>query len=151
MDATVEQIHALIEPMLADRQMELVELTCHPQGGQWLVRLLVDHPGGVTIQACAQINRRLGDALEAANVIEGSYTIEVSSPGLDRPLATPRDFERAVGEQVRMTLKLVDGRTKELEGLLLAVQPEAVVIKTPSGHITVPLSEIHLVKKTMPW
>jgi len=133
-------LQALAEPILAEGGMELVELTAQPRGGERLIRFLVDKVGGVTIQQCAQMNRRLGEALEAANLIEGGYTIEVSSPGLDRPLVSKRDFERALGEDLRLDVRREDGRSQELCGMLLAVQHEAVVLKMPSGNVTVPFA-----------
>src|SRR3989338_6332614 len=78
-------IQAIAEPILADRSLELVELTCRLQGRQQIIRLLVDRVGGVTTQHCVQVNQLISNALEAANVIEGSYTVEVSSPRPDRP------------------------------------------------------------------
>ncbi len=131
--------------------MELVELTCRPQGGQLLVRLLVDRPGGVTIQQCSAVNRRLGEAFEAANLIDSRYTIEVSSPGLDRPLVSKRDFERALGEELRLELNVEEGRHRELQGMLLAVQPEAIVMKTTSGNLTIPLAQVRVARKTLRW
>ena len=150
-DLRKSQIQALVEPILAERGMELVELTCRPQGRQLLVRLLVDQAGGVTIAQCAQVNQLVGQVLEAANLIEQSYTIEVSSPGLDRPLVNRRDFERAVGEDLRLDVSVGDGRCKELQGMLLAVQPEAIVLKMPAGNVTVPLAHVRLAKKVMKW
>lgn len=150
-DPRAAAIQALVEPVLAEKGMELVELTCRPQGGQLHIRLLVDRVGGVTIQQCATANQRIGQALDAVNLIEGSYTIEVSSPGLDRPLVTPRDFERAVGEELRMDCATADGRTQALAGMLLAVQPEAIVLKTTSGNVTVPLTKIRSAKKALKW
>ena len=147
----VTQLQTFVEPILADHGMELVELTCHPQGRQQVVRLLVDKVGGVTIQQCARVNQSIGRALESANLIEASYTIEVSSPGLDRPLASKRDFERAIGEDVVVDLSIGEGRSKELRGMLLAVQHEAVVLKTPSGNMTVPFVEIRAAKKALRW
>ena len=144
-------IQALVEPILVEHRMELVELTCRPAGGQWLIRLLVDRVGGVTIQQCATVNQLIGHALDAANLIEGGYTIEVSSPGLDRPLVSKRDFERALGEELKMDLISDEGRSKELEGVLLAVQPEAIVVKTPSGNLTVPMGQIRMAKKVVRW
>src|SRR3989338_2925547 len=135
-DPRLPAIQALIEPILADREMELVELTCRPQGRQLLLRLLVDKVGGVTIQQCARVNQLIGEALEAANLIEESYLVEVSSPGLDRPLVTKRDFERALGEELHVGFSLEDGRVRELQGMLLAVQPEAIVLKMASGNVT---------------
>ncbi len=140
-------IQALIEPILTERSMEVVELTCRPQGGQLYIRLLVDRVGGVTIQQCAQVNQLISQMLEGANLIEGSYTIEVSSPGLDRPLTSKRDYERAIGEDLRLDVRVEEGRFKELTGMLLAVQHEAVVLKTGTGNITVPFEQIRTAKQ----
>ena len=145
------QIHAVVEPILADREMELVELSVRPQGRQQLIRLLMDKVGGVTIQQCAKVNALIGAALETANVVEGSYTIEVSSPGLDRPLVSKRDFERALGEDLRIQSAGADGRIQEFDGMLLAVQHEAIVMQTVSGNVTVPFGEIRSAKKAMRW
>ena len=150
-DPRISAIQALVEPILAEHHLELVELICRPQGGQWLVRLLIDTPGGVTIQRCAKVNQLIGQALETSDVMEGSYTIEVSSPGLDRPLVSQRDFQRALGEDLILNLQLEDGRMEELEGMLLAVQAEAIVLKTSSGNVTVPLAHIRTAKKTVRW
>jgi len=152
MDETlVTRIHTVVEPILAERAMELVELTCRPQGRQLHVRLLVDRVGGVTIQRCAQVNQVIGQALEEHNLIEGSYTIEVSSPGLDRPLVSKRDFERALGEDLQIEVSVEDGRLNALQGMLLAVQPEAIVLKTGGGNITLLFAEIRSAKKAMRW
>ena len=145
------EIQALVEPILADRQMELVELTTRPQAGQQLIRLLVDKVGGVTVEQCAQVNRRIGEALETINFIEGSYMVEVSSPGLDRPLVSKRDFERALGEDVVVTAEADEGRTKELRGMLLAVQHEAIVLKMGGGNVTVPFAGVRAAKKALRW
>ena len=150
-DSQTVRIQELVEPILAEHNMERVELTCRPQGRQLLVRLLVDRVGGVTIRQCARVNQLIGQALDAANLIDGSYTIEVSSPGLDRPLVSRRDFERALGEDIHMTVSIEDGRTKELQGMVLAVQPAAVVLKTGAGNLTVPLSDIRTAKKALRW
>ena len=144
-------IQALVEPILAERELELVELTCHPQGRQQVVRLLVDKVGGVTIQQCATVNQRISNALETANLIDGSYTVEVSSPGLDRPLVTKRDFERALGEDLQVGVADAEGRVREMGGMLLAVQHEAVVLKTPQGNVTVSFSDIRNAKKAIRW
>lgn len=150
-DPTTVQIQALVEPILAERGLELVELTCRPQGGQLHIRLLVDQVGGVTLQDCAKANQQIGQALETASLLEGSYTVEVSSPGLDRPLMSKRDFERAIGEQLRVHVQADDGRIRESQGMLLAVQPEAIVLKLSSGNVTVPLAQIRTAKKALKW
>lgn len=150
-DAHLAELQALVEPILTACEMELVELTCRPQGAQQLIRILVDKVGGVTLAECARANQRIGNALETAELIEGSYAIEVSSPGLDRPLVSRRDFERALGEELVVGLAAEGNRMKTLEGILLAVQPEAVVLKLPAGNVTVPFGEIRTAKKAIRW
>jgi len=150
-DPRVAALEALIGPILADHHMELVELTCGPQGRQPAIRLLVDQVGGVTIQQCAQVHQQISKALEAARLLEGGYTVEVSSPGLDRPLASRRDFTRAIGETVIVVREREDGRPQELRGMVLAVQEEAIVLKLTSGNVTLPLTQIRRAKKALPW
>lgn len=148
-ESLTASIQALAEPILADQQSELVELTCRPQGGVLLVRLLVDKAGGVTVQDCARMNQLIGQALEQVGLIERSYTLEVSSPGLDRPLVSHRDFERNVGEDLRLFVRMADGKVRESCGQLLAMQPEAVVLKTPSGNITISLTDVQSAKRVI--
>ena len=150
-DSRLQALRALIEPLLADQAMELVELSSRPQGRQVLLRLLVDKVGGVTIQECARANQRVGAAIDEAGFMPDSYVIEVSSPGLDRPLASRRDFERAIGEDLQLEVRAGEGRTKPLEGMLLAVQPESVVLQTPAGNLTVTLAEIQRAVKALKW
>jgi ribosome maturation factor RimP len=146
-----QAVGALIEPILAEQGLELVELTVSPSGPQYLLRLLVDAVGGATLRQCARVNRLVSDAMEAANLIEGSYTVEVSSPGLDRPLVSRRDFERTLGERLVVVTDLGEGRVQELKGMLLAVQAEAIVLDLTSGRVTIPLTQVRLAKKALPW
>lgn len=150
-DPFLEPIRALVEPLLAEQRMELVELTCRLHGGQRLVRLLVDCVGGVTLHQCARVNQLISRQMEAANLIEGSYTVEVSSPGADRPLVSRRDFERAIGEDLRVEAEREPGRVTQITGMLLAVQPEAIVLKTSAGNVTIPLAQIRAGKKRLRW
>ncbi len=145
----LSSIRSLAEPILTDQGVELVELTCRPQQGGLLVRLLVDKSGGVLIQDCARMNQVISQALEVASVIEGSYTVEVSSPGLDRPLVSQRDFERALGEDIRLTMHTEEGNTRDAQGRLLAVPHEAIVLQTASGNVTIPLAHIRVAKKVI--
>lgn len=150
-DAQREAIRQLAEPILAGASAELVELNLHRHGGGMLVRLLVDKVGGVTIQDCARLNQLLSQALDQTDVIGERYTLEVSSPGLDRPLISRRDFERAIGEGLDLQLSQPLGSSHQVTGQLLAVQPEAVVISTTAGNVTVPLGSIQRAKKVVKW
>ena len=147
-DPRLQSIRALAEPVLTDASAELVELSVRRQGRQVILRFLIDTVGGVTIQDCARLNRALGDAIERAGLLDESYTLEVSSPGLDRPLASKRDFERAIGEQVE--LQVTDAAaSRQVRGMLLAVQDEAVVVTTSTGNVTIPLAQIQRATKAI--
>ena len=148
-DERLVLIQQLAEPILEAASTEAVEWVCHLQGGRLVVRLLVDKVGGVTIQDCARLNRQIGQALDQVEALSESYTLEVSSPGLDRPLVTRRDFERAIGDSVELRLQEAIGGAMQLEGDLLVVQPESLVLVTRAGNVTVPLNQIVRAVKTI--
>ncbi|MBI3320493.1 MAG: ribosome maturation factor RimP, partial [Candidatus Omnitrophica bacterium] len=144
-----EAIRRLAEPILEAGSAELVELIVHRHGRQMLVRLLVDKVGGVTIQDCARLNQQIGQALEQSNLLNDRYTLEVSSPGLDRPLVSTRDFERAIGEEVSLTVVEPMQGAKPVTGTLLSVQESAVVIITQAGNVTIPFASIQRALKAI--
>ncbi len=144
-------IKQLTEPILSEAHAELVELLWYRQGRQVVIRFLVDKVGGVTIQDCARLNQRIGEALDAAECLAEPYTLEVSSPGLDRPLATRRDLERALGEPIDVELTAAVRGAQRLTGTLLAVQVEAIVLMTDAGNVTIPLTQIRSATKAIEW
>lgn len=146
-----EAIRQLAQPLLAEQGAELVELALHRYGNQTTVRLLVDKVGGVTIQDCARLNQLLSQAMDERDLIPERYTLEVSSPGLDRPLVSKRDFERAIGEDLDLQVMQETGRITQVTGRCLAVQPEHVVLTTPSGNVVVPLRQIQKALKAVKW
>ena len=105
-----EEIIQLIEPLLESENMELVELECLKMKSRWLVRIYIDKPEGVTIDDCSEISKQAGDILDVHNVPPGTYTLEVSSPGLDRPLTRDKDFIKYRGHNVHIKL------SEKLEG-----------------------------------
>ena len=147
-DPRIASLRDLIEPLLADRGAELVELTCRPQRGVLQVCLLVEKVRGVNVQECATLNRVIGNAMDEAGIFSDSYTLEVSSPGLDRQLASMRDFERAVGEEIQVWIRDEKG-IQDTEGQLLAVQADAIVLKTTAGNITISIAQIYKAKKAV--
>jgi ribosome maturation factor RimP len=150
-DPQAEQIRRIAEAVVAEQRAELVECNVHRHSGGLQVRLLVDRIGGVTVQDCTRLNRLIGQALDEQNAIESPYTLEVSSPGLDRPLVSKRDFERAIGEDVDFELSQpVEGvKGRALQGRVLAVQEEAVVIVAREGSVTVPFPAVQRARKTI--
>ena len=104
--ATVSRLEELIQPLIESQGAELVELQYgRPKRGRGILRLFVDQPGGITLAELTRISRMVGGLLEVHDVIPGSYTLEVSSPGLTRALKKPQDYERYAGRLVRVTTR----------------------------------------------
>ena len=132
--AVLNRVRELIQPLLASRGVELVDLACHPGGGRLTLRLLVDTARGITIDELSGLNRSIGAVLEEHDVIPDRYLLEVSSPGLDRPLKTVADFERVIGRRVRVTTSAPVADGHEHRGEVLGANEEAVVLRLDSGE-----------------
>lgn len=143
LEEITKRVEELIRPLLANRLVELVELTCHPGGGRLTLRCLVDTARGITVQELSDLNHAIGAVLEEHDAVPGAYLLEVSSPGLDRPLKRWTDFERVIGRRVKVrTHVLVDSRL-EHAGELLSANEEAVVLRLDSGDkIQIFLSQV---------
>lgn len=108
----------LMLPIVEEMNFELVDVEYVKEGGTWYLRAYIDKPGGIAIDDCELISRALSDELDAQDFIEDSYILEVSSPGLGRPLKKDRDFERSIGQEVEVrTFRAIDGQ-KEFTGIL---------------------------------
>src|SRR3990167_2579213 len=98
-----EKIKELVSDYLSSNNLVLVELRLFRQGSKINIRFLVDYQdGGITIDKCTEVNEALGRILDEANLIQGSYILDVSSPGVDRPLKTLEDFRRAIGRYLEV-------------------------------------------------
>lgn len=150
-DSQLAAIRHVSEPVLAQEAAELVELTASHRSGQWFLRFLVDKVGGVTIHDCTRLNRRLQEVLDGSGIVSEGYTLEVSSPGLDRPLESKRDFERALGEQIQLYQLDEQQIARPVHGQVLAVQPEAIVVKTSEGNLTIEFGRIRRAQKVIRW
>jgi ribosome maturation factor RimP len=125
MQSQEEQIRHLAEPMLASVGMELIQVECLKMKTRWLVRIYIDREeGGVTLDDCALVSNQLGDLLDVHDVPPGPYTLEVSSPGLDRPLQRDKDFLKYRGSRINLRLReKIDGR-RHLCGELIDYEDE---------------------------
>ena len=113
-----EKVRQLIESVIESEGLEIIDLECLKMKFRWLVRIFIDKEGGVTIDDCSEISKQVGDILDVYDVLPGSYTLEVSSPGLDRPLSTDKDFIKYRGSTVRIkTGEKLDG-VKNFHGRL---------------------------------
>ena len=134
-----ERLKEKLLPLVKEENLELVDLEFLPSGPKSLLRIYVDEPvsrcgirGGVTIDECVSLSRKVSDFLDMEDLIPHRYNLEVSSPGLDRPLIKREDFVRRVGEKVRVFLnEPVDGKM-ELVGEIKNFCEETLYLSTPS-------------------
>jgi ribosome maturation factor RimP len=134
----LSKIEEVIAPVIRGHGLTLVELEWRGRGRRYVLRVFVDKPGGVGIDDCQRVSREAGDVLEVSGLIPESYDLEVSSPGLDRPLRTDREFRWACGRTMRCWLRQpVMGRT-EVRGRLVDISADCLLVETDSGVVGVP-------------
>ena len=119
---------ALLMPLMEQHRFELVDVEFVREAGNWFLRAYIDKPGGITIDDCELISRALSDVLDEKNFIEESYILEVSSPGLGRPLKKEKDFIRSQGESVEVKLFRPVDKQKEFTGILKAWDKDTVTL-----------------------
>ncbi len=119
---------ALLMPLMEQHRFELVDVEFVREAGNWFLRAYIDKPGGITIDDCELISRALSDELDEKNFIEESYILEVSSPGLGRPLKKEKDFIRSQGESVEVKLFRPVDKQKEFTGILKAWDKDTVTL-----------------------
>jgi ribosome maturation factor RimP len=140
-DAT--RFSALIEPVLRRMGYELWGIEYRPQSSSALLRIFIDKPDGVTLDDCGRVSQQVSGLLDVEDPIATRYTLEVSSPGMDRPLMKPEHFSYAVGLSVRIRLnRLVEGR-RRLHGVVLDSSEDWVDIEEGDGtRLRVPLEAV---------
>jgi ribosome maturation factor RimP len=130
----VERVRHLTEPILADRGLTLVEVEFQRESRGWILRLYMDRPGGVTLDDCQKVSEELGDHLDIADVIDWPYHLEVSSPGLDRPLTRDADFVDYAGKAARITThEPIEGQ-RNFRGRLAGLADGAVLLDLADGR-----------------
>ena len=119
---------------------ELAEMTAPMVGGRLTLRLFIHSPKGVTLDNCAEVSRLVSERLDRDDPISGRYTLEVSSLGLDRPLLTPRDFQRRIGETVRVTYS-DNGTKRTVSGILKNVIGNMIELNNEDEVTSIPVEE----------
>lgn len=150
-EENLTQIETLVLPILDDLGYELVDLQLQQDGKQLALRIFVDKPAGITLDDCVEVSREVSAILEVEDPIKSAYRLEVSSPGLDRPLKKAADFKRFVGKKARLKSKnLIDpdlrGTTrKTFVGTLLGFENDIVRLEQTDkkgGVIAIPLADL---------
>lgn len=150
-----ERVRSLAEPVLARHGAELVDLQVK-RGRTQLVRVVADRPGGIDVETCARVSEDLSRMLDVDDPLTGRYTLEVTSPGLDRLLRSPDDFRRTMGRRVRIVLS-----DRQHEGVVEEVGDTSVRLRTggmgkpghevAGGSVEIPLAEVASARIVLPW
>ena len=129
-----QKTEELLNPIMDRNGFELVDVEYVKEGGNWYLRAYIDKPGGINVDDCETVSRELSDLLDKKDFIEESYILEVSSPGLGRPLKKEKDFKRSLGKEVEIrTYRMVD-RKKEFTGILTDYDKDTVTIEVENSE-----------------
>lgn len=128
-----QKTEEILLPIIEEHGFELVDVEYVKEGSTWYLRAYIDKPGGITIDDCETVSRRLSDILDEKDYIEDAYILEVSSPGLGRPLKKEKDYKRSLGEEVEIrTYRMID-KQKEFTGILKGYDEGTVTIEIENG------------------
>lgn len=149
--ASIAEIEAIALPILDRQGCDLVQATFRRERAGWVLRLLVEKRGadpqqgsGVDLALCAAVSRDLGTALDAADIIDRAYTMEVSSPGIERPLTRIEDYRRFAGRRAAIKTRQPIGGRRRFQGVLRGVSSNGVLLETTEGgSITIPADTIN--------
>ncbi len=146
--SVVERVAALAEPLAVSLGYELVDVEYAREGSRWVLRLFIDKPGGVSLEDCTAFSHAIGPQLDVEDVGEVGYALEVSSPGLDRPLRKPRDFERFAGQKARVRtfapLRAAEalGERKSFSGTLLGFSNGRIELEVEGTRCEIPIERV---------
>lgn len=125
------RVQEIAAPILHSHGLELVEAVCVGQGARTVVRVFIDKPGGISLTDCEQAHRSLSPALDVIDPFPHAYTLEISSPGLDRPLRNVQDYRRLIGQTITLKLRQQIQSQWRLEGTVAEVDDHAVTLSIP--------------------
>lgn len=152
-EAVVARVTEIAERVGRSEGIEIVEVQLLGGGGKRVLRIFIDKPGGVSHADCELVSQQVGTILDVEDVVPGgSYTLEVSSPGVERKLSTPRDFERFLGQKARIVLREPVEDRRSWEGILAGMAGDVVTLETqPGKSIRFPLSQIAKANLKFDW
>ena len=138
----MDRVRAIADPIISDEGMELVDVEYRRESKGWVLRLYLDKDGGVTLDDCTRISQEVGRSLDVEDFIQIPYTLEVSSPGLTRPLKTEKDFMKYRNSLIKVkTLDPIQNR-RQFKGRLLGVSANQIEMEAEGGIFQIPLSNV---------
>ena len=140
------RVERFLIPIMEEHQFELVDVEWVKEAGTWYLRAYVDKEGGISVDDCEIVSRRLSDWLDKEDFITESYILEVSSPGLGRPLKKEKDFARSLGKDVDVKLYRARDKRKDFTGVLKAYDEQTVTIEEEGEELVFERGEIALIR-----
>ena len=125
---TQQKVFDIIENIIVSMNIDLVDVEYLKEGSEWVLRIIIDKIGGVTLDDCSEVSMAIDTILDDLDIFKHTYNLEVSSPGFDRPLITDKDFERNIGQLVEVHPLLIKGVKKLFEGKLASVTDTELTI-----------------------
>jgi ribosome maturation factor RimP len=136
----------ICKPVTDKHNFELVEVEYKKEGGEWYLRIYIDKEGGINIDDCQTVSEEVSELLDEADPIDGAYIFEVSSPGIERPLKTERDYQKSMGKLVEAKLFApVDGK-KLIEGILIGYTEDTVELDQNNNKVVLDKKQIAIIK-----
>lgn len=137
-----QRVSVLVEPLIKEKGLELVDVEYMKEGAHWYLRLFIDKEGSVDIDDCTEVSHAVSGLLDTSDVILQSYILEVSSPGLERPLKKNEDFQRFQGKLITIkTNKLFKGY-QEFSGYLIGLENEEIILEYEGKRMAIPRSVV---------
>jgi len=138
-----QSVQELVAPLVAEEGLELVDVEYRKTGREWTLRILIDRvPGGVTVDDCQKVSRKVEDLIEVENLVPSHYVLEVSSPGLDRPLKNERDFLRYLNKRISVKTYAAIENRKTFEGRIADFKSETLYLDEGGTVREIPLRDI---------
>jgi ribosome maturation factor RimP len=141
-DLAIIEVNRLIEPVLDEMGFELVDTEYLSEHGKWILRIYVDRQGGVTLDDCVHVSREIGDLIDVKDIFRNQYVLEVSSPGLNRPLKKEKDFLKAIGKKVKVKMDNPVLERRNFTGYLKAFQDGMLYVEISNKLVSLPLQNV---------
>jgi len=140
--SVAESILELATPILSEQHLELVDVEYKKEGKNWFLRIFIDKEGGITVGDCSSVSRQIEDLIEVEEIVPTTYTLEVSSPGLDRPLKKEKDFLRFKGKRAHVTTFTPIDHQKNLKGTIKDFREDTLFLESEGRVVEIPMSQI---------
>ena len=142
MQRSVTHLWELFEPVVVDMGYQLIEIEYHPNPNYGVLRLYIDKDSGIEVDDCSAVSRQISAILDVEDPVPGKFNLEVSSPGMDRPLRRLEDFQRFSGEVVKLKTSMPFEGQRNFKGQLIGVEDDLIIIECENKEVRLPVTAI---------